>query len=191
VLESTDATLAAAKEIPLIAAAGVPALSAAWSTLSLNGQKARYGVAYVRSICAQAGVGLDETSPDEDVLAADCAVRFAVANVSVQVKCTSGLTIRGRSASWPIRREWAKKWQESWLPVYFVLVIAPDDADEWIDQRDDGTFHRTAAFWRRIRRDESLGSRIDIPKSHRLQASTLGLWHADLMEIFTPAGSGP
>lgn len=57
--------------------------------LSVSARKARYGVAYLRSVCAQAGVGLSETSADEDVLAIDCDVKFAEGVVGVQVKCTS------------------------------------------------------------------------------------------------------
>jgi len=49
----------------------VAKLLEAWATLTPDRRKARYGVAYVRSICAQAGVNLQEMSRDEDVLAVD------------------------------------------------------------------------------------------------------------------------
>jgi hypothetical protein len=49
-----------------------PGLSVPCATLPDTGRRARYGVAYLRTICAQAGVGVKETSPDEDVLAVDC-----------------------------------------------------------------------------------------------------------------------
>jgi hypothetical protein len=168
-------------------------LSEAWATLTPDGRKARYGVAYVRSICAQAGVSFNETSPDEDVLAVDCDITFrAGAKVSVQVKCTSGFKIRGRSISWPVKTAWVKKWQEHWLPVYFVIVIVPIDAASWIKHDPaEGTFHQTAAFWRRIRQDEQIGARISIPKSQRFQESTLALWHSDFLETFNPAGGSP
>jgi hypothetical protein len=164
-------------------------LSEAWATLTLNGRKARYGVSYVRSICAQAGAGFRENEPDEDVLAVDCDIKFAEGNVSAQVKCTSGRTIRGRSASWPVKPEWVKHWQQAVLPVYFVLVIVPGEIGEWIKHDpDEGTFHQTAAYWRRICRDEQIGSSISLPKDQRLQASTLGLWHSDLLDVFNPGG---
>jgi hypothetical protein len=169
------------------------ALSGAWTTLTPDGRKARYGVSYVRSICAQAGVSFNETSPDEDVLAVDCDITFrAGAKVSVQVKCTSGFKITGRSISWPVKTEWVKKWQERWLPVYLVIVIVPIDAAAWIKHDPaEGTFHQTAAFWRRIRQDERIGARISIPKNQRLQESTLALWHSDFLETFNPAGGAP
>jgi hypothetical protein len=68
--------------------------------LDENRRKARFGVAYVRTICAQAGVAFNETSLDEDVLAIDADVKFREATVGLQIKCTSGLSLSGRSASW-------------------------------------------------------------------------------------------
>jgi hypothetical protein len=168
------------------------ALSEAWATLTLDGRKARYGVAYVRSICAQAGVPCHENMPDEDVLAVDCDIKIAGVTVTAQVKCTSTLTIRGRSISWPVKTEWVKKWQDAWLPVYFILVIVPADSADWIDHdRVKGTFHRTAAYWRRIRPDQQIGTRISIPKEQRLQVATLDLWYADLLETFNAIGGRP
>src|SRR3954447_7261777 len=94
----------------------VAPLSVPTCTLSPNGQRARYGVSYVRNICAQAGFGLNETSPDEDVLATDCDVVFMEANVRVQVKCTSGLTLGGKTKSWQLKSAWLRKWEQSLLP---------------------------------------------------------------------------
>lgn len=162
-------------------------LSQALRTLDPNGQKARYGLSYLRAICAQAGVGMDENSPDEDVLATDCTIKFREGYVCVQVKCTSTLKVKGRSASWPLDEGWVRKWEDCLLPVYFVLVIVPDDSGAWLDHRPGDTVHRAAAFWCRIRPDQ-LGSRINVPKSQRLTAATLERWHADLIDVFTPGG---
>lgn len=162
-------------------------LSHALRTLEPNGQKARYGVSYVRAVCAQAGIGMDETSPDEDVLATDCTIKFAEGDVRVQVKCTSALKVTGRSASWRLDDGWVRKWEDCLLPVYFVLVMVPDDSTTWLNHRRGDTVHRAAAFWCRIKTNE-LGSRINIPKSQRLTAGTLERWHADLIDVFTPGG---
>jgi hypothetical protein len=52
--------------------APAPTVSHSEATLDSNRRKARYGVAYVRSICSQAGMPMNEGSPDEDVFAVDC-----------------------------------------------------------------------------------------------------------------------
>jgi hypothetical protein len=163
-------------------------LSAPSCTLSPNGQRARYGVSYVRNVCAQAGFGLNETSPDEDVLATDCDILFAEGNVRVQVKCTSGSSLGGKTKSWRLKPEWLRKWDQCHLPVYFILVVVPSKEPSWLEHRADGTLHRTAGFWQRVR-TEQLGKSISIPRTQRLTASTLPSWHRDLLAVFQPGGS--
>lgn len=154
------------------------------ATLSTNGQKARFGVSYVRSICNQAGVGLVETAPDEDVLAVDCLINFDVADVRVQVKCTSSRKLPGgRTVSWPVEERWLTQWRKVLVPVYLVLVIVPEDPAEWIEHSASSTVHHAAAFWCRIK-PTSTGPRISIDKSQRLTAATIGLWHQDLVAAF-------
>lgn len=162
-----------------------PGLSVPWASLSSNQRKARYGVAYLKTICAQAGVGIAETPPDEDVLAVDCAINFPKAPARVQVKCSSRSNISGTSASWPLEDSWIRSWSESWLPVYFVLVLVPKNIDAWMAHEPEGTMHNTAAFWRRIQADE-LDSSISIPKANRLTVDTLAIWHEDVRACFTP-----
>ena len=104
------------------------------ATLDSNRAKSRFGIAYVRAICSQAGVGFQESSPDEDVLAIDGCVDFEVAPVRVQVKCTGKFRIKGgRTATWQIEEPWLRHWVRSAVPVYFVLVIVdPDEQASWM-----------------------------------------------------------
>jgi hypothetical protein len=151
-------------------------------TLDDKRRKARYGVAYLRSVCSQAGMPVEETSPDEDVLAVDCEVKFAEASVAVQVKCTSRLTLGGKSASVPLKREWCVRWAEFQVPVYLVLVVVPKDIAGWLAHHHDGTFHATAAYWLRVYGRE--GTSVLVPKVQRLSAATFAQWHEDLLACF-------
>ena len=71
------------------------------SLFSDTGCKARYGVAYLRSICSQAGVMMTETDPDEDAIAIDCTLNLGVGSVSCRSSarrsspCAAG-RLRGR-----------------------------------------------------------------------------------------------
>ncbi|WP_158610041.1 DUF4365 domain-containing protein [Micromonospora musae] len=161
------------------------------ATFSPNGSKARFGVAYLRAICSQAGVGFTETSIDEDVLAIDGAVDFATASARVQVKCTGKFRIHGGStATWPADDRWWAKWHGSCVPVYFVLVVMdPDEQPDWLDHRVDGTMHRAAAFWARVDK-MSQGASITVPKSQRLTADTLRQWSSDVDACFQPQLQG-
>lgn len=167
-----------------VSSAPQPAAFGVWNTLSPNGQRARYGVSYVRNVCAQAGVGLNETSPDEDVLATDCEVVFAEGSVRVQVKCTSGFALAGKTKSWKLKPEWLRKWDQSLVPVYFVIVVVPKSEPSWLSHPANGTMHQTAAFWERVPSGVAAKS-ISVPKSQRLTAATMDSWHADLLAAFT------
>jgi hypothetical protein len=81
------------------------------------------------------------------------------------------------------------KWDMNVVPVYFVVVIVPDDPAQWIRHDADGTFHGTAAFWARLVPGQ-IGATINVPKSQRLSMDTLYIWHNDLLDLFRPGGGG-
>jgi Domain of unknown function (DUF4365) len=157
-------------------------------TLDVDRSKARYGVAYLRSICSQAGVGVIETSPDEDVLAVDCLVDFQPLPVRVQVKCTSQWKIHGRTLSFPVEDRWVRNWDGMVVPVYFVVVIVPGDPAGWLTHQDNGTFHSTAAFWTRLRPGH-IGRSVEVPKDQRLCIDTIKAWHDDLRAEYVPGAA--
>ena len=66
-----------------------------------NGRRARYGAAYMRSLCAHAGALFTESSIDEDIMAIDGAVDFARMPVRVQIKCTSKFSVPGGKFTLP------------------------------------------------------------------------------------------
>jgi hypothetical protein len=167
----------------------VAELSDPGAILLPNGSKARYGVSYVRNICAQAGVGLNETAADEDVLAVDCDVKFLEADVRVQVKCTGQFTLAAKQASWKVEQSWVDVWGKAKVPVYFVLVIVKGDAHEWLHHRPTGTIHNAAAFWRRVDGLPPETTSLTIAKKQRLTAATVQQWHNDLLACFAPAAS--
>jgi len=87
-----------------------------------------------------------------------------------------------------LKPEWIRKWDQSLLPVYFVIVVVPRKEHVWLDHPISQTVHRTAAFWKRIETG-MLGSSISVPKSQRLTAATLARWHTDLIAAFSPGQS--
>ena len=106
----------------------------------------------------------------------------------VQVKCTSGLTIGGKTKSYALKPEWLRKWDESLVPVYFVIVVVPKQEKTWLAHQADGTLHRTAAFWQRVPR-ASDEEGVSIPRDQRLTVKTLATWHSELRAAFSPAGA--
>lgn len=165
----------------------MPETTDAVATLADNLRKARYGMSYVQGVCCQAGVGMNPTSQDEDVLAIDCTVEFDIAPVRVQVKCSSDWTIGGGGLTFPLHKSWTEKWTRCFVPVYLVVVVVPPDFHLWMRHDSDGTFHGSAAFWVRIPPD--VGRSIEVPKTQRLSKDTLTLWRNDLLAMYTPGGN--
>lgn len=155
-------------------------------SLTDNGCKARYGVAYLRALCSQAGLLMSEISPDEDAQAIDCMIIFRTGIVTVQVKCTSQFKLKGRTASWPMELHWQEAWEQQQLPVYFVMVIVEEtDPQTWLRHADDGTFHRAAAYWTRVDVNTPAHA-IRVDKTQRLTADTFHRWSLDLSACFAP-----
>jgi hypothetical protein len=157
------------------------------ATLDPNTAKGRFGVAYVKSIFSQAAVGFNETAPDEDSIAVDGSLEFAVAAARVQIKCSSQFKISGKSATWDSELHWRDSWAASKLPVFFVLVILDyKDPLHWIQHHDAGTDHRAAAFWVRVNGVGAPAEKIVVPKKQRLTAATLELWEEEVNSCFMP-----
>lgn len=181
VINRAPAKAAAARKAPVKVVAA-PKLSAGPGTFGDNGRKARYGVSYLRSVCSQAGVGVTETGVDEDVLAIDCVLMFAEGQVVVQVKCTSGKTIGGKTAAVSLKPEWCEKWAKQKGPVYLLLVIVPANIEDWLTHHPKGTAHASAAFWVRVHGDE--GTSVTVPKAQRLTSATFDTWNADMLAAY-------
>jgi hypothetical protein len=164
------------------------------ASLTLDGRKGVFGVVYMRAIAAAAGCGFSETSPGEDVLAVDCSIVFPQNVVRVQVKTTHTHAIDGTNPrlSYTASQHWVDSWSAAQVPVYFVVVVAPDDSDLWLNHHAAGTdLFRTAAYWSRIAPGEfSPGSMgVSALRSQRIDATTLGIWQQQLISDYGPRGT--
>ena len=147
-----------------------------------NGRKGRYGVAYLRSLAAHAGVGLQETSPDEDIDAVDVTLKFGRASAEVQIKCTSKFKVGVGAATLQLEPDWVEKWTDSLVPVYVVLVKVPSVVGDWIDGKPSSTVHRTVAFGQRF--DPAVhATSIRFTRTDRITAETLYDWRDEVYDF--------
>lgn len=156
--------------------------TAANPEFSDNGRRGRYGVAYLRSLAAHAGVGFSENSPDEDVDAIDVSLKFARASAEVQVKCTGKFRVGPGRATLQLEPEWVRKWASSFHPIYVVLVKVPSEVGDWIEGRSSSTLHRTVAFGQRF--DRSIHTTtMQFTRENLLTAETLYDWRDEIYEF--------
>lgn len=158
------------------------------TNFSDNGRRGRYGVAYLRALCAHAGVGLSETSSDEDVDAIDATLKFGRASAEVQVKCTGGFRVGPGQATLQLEPGWVEKWSESYHPVFVVLVKVPARVSDWIDSKASSTLHRAVAFGKRFDPAMHTAS-IQFTRGDHMTAETLYDWRDELY-AFHENGAG-
>ena len=87
-----------------------------------------------------------------------------------------------------LEASWVRKWRQFRSPLYFVLVKVPDDTGQWLQHLDDGTMHRTMAYWKKVEQADLNAKKITLVKGNRLVAATLGQWRSELLQSYEPGG---
>ncbi|MCT2221892.1 DUF4365 domain-containing protein [Dietzia cinnamea] len=145
------------------------------ASLPLTDQIGRFGVFYVRSLLAQAGVAHIETSGGEDHLAVDISVNFRSGACGVQVKAGTKRRNKDGSITVPVNEDWKKKWATNALPVYLVYVhLEKEPPPEWIGHEDLQTVVRAKALWAQV--NNVSGKSVVLPRHNQLTADTFDLW---------------
>ncbi len=163
------------------------------ASLDLNARKGRYGVAYMDAVATAAGCDMKETRPGADVLAVDCDIVFPENSVRVQIKTTHSESMSGTNPrlSYTAHQNWVDSWARSMVPVYFVVVVVPNDSGLWLDYHSAGTnLVDTAAYWSRIDASQFTPQNMSVAalRSQRVDATTIATWHDDLIAAYSPSG---
>lgn len=145
------------------------------ASLPLTDRIGRFGVLYVRSLLAQAGVAHSETSGGEDHLAGDITVNFPSGACIVQVKAGTKDRKSDGSITVPVTEAWKTKWANNALPVYLVYVhLEKAPPPDWIGHEDLQTVVHAKAMWSQV--NDVSGKSVGLPRDNQLTADTFGLW---------------
>lgn len=158
--------------------------------LTHNGAQARYGVAFVRSLSAQAGYGLTETSLDEDVLAIDCKLEAPPGDIRVQVKCTTrAFSKKQRYISYTVEDHWREVWEKNLFDLYFVVVrLGLKPAEQWIAHTDAYTQLNAIGYWAKVD-PKQIPNAVRVHETNRLKATTFSIWEENLVARFGGHGA--
>ncbi|WP_374228006.1 DUF4365 domain-containing protein [Rhodococcus qingshengii] len=115
--------------------------------LEVSSRKSRYSLAFISSLCAQAGLRVSETRQDEDVHAIDMSVEYPESSVRLQLKCSSSMQMTRKFETISCDQYRIDRWRDNAGPVFIVLVVVPDNHYDWIADEDRSTLHRTHAYW--------------------------------------------
>jgi hypothetical protein len=152
---------------------------------SVNRRQASYGPTYVNSICAQTGYLW--SAVEADVHSFDGTITIHPGStLSVQVKCRrKGFR---ESVSYPIKKHWRLNWEAADLPIFFVVVVVPENVGDWMQHEyepERRTIHQTSAYWTRIDPLLSDQKSIKVTASNRLTVDTIELWRAMYREAIS------
>lgn len=147
-------------------------------TLPLETAIGRFGVTYVRKVCAQAHVGFSENDPDEDVLAVDGAIALAPALTRVQVKTSTHYSLRANQGtiSLKITPAWREKWRVNLHPAYLILVLLERNIGNWFRYGNTDTLAGAYALWTRIDNLPASATHVYLNRTQRFTAQTVRDW---------------
>lgn len=150
----------------------------AYGTLDLSNAIGRFGLAFTRKICAQAHIGFDEGSPGEDMLALDGAIKYAIADVRVQIKATTrwSLSDTGGPLHLPIEPGWAAKWEMQVNPTFLIAVLMDRTISNWSLPAGGGTHLDAHALWARIDGIDPSSTYVELDRKNRFTSSTIAEW---------------
>ena len=148
--------------------------------------------AFVRALCAQAGLNISSWEWDDglDLTVGSAKKGFAgvkIRNVKfhLQLKSTAGWAIaNGKIAFWLKASKYNQLAQESWDPQHLVLYTLPQHRGKWIQSNGDNAVLNHCAYFYSFDRLKELpagtaGKTIHIPTTNRLTASELLAMYRD------------
>lgn len=154
--------------------------------LDLSGAIGRYGVSYVRKVCAHAHVPFGENSADEDIFALDGDIKYLEGSIRVQIKGTTQWSLKnGReSLYFPIEDEWREKWRRQINPAYLVVVLLARDELDWVRYEEQFTVLNSYALWSRIDGIDEGTTSVELKRTRRFTAETIDDWHSTLISEY-------
>ena len=145
-----------------------------------NEQKARFSLSYIGAVASQAGFQVVETRVDHDsvdgVFIADFGRR---PRIEFQAKATARDVVRAGQIHFPLPvKNYEDLRIEAINPRILIVLIVPEETDEWINQTDDECCLRHCAYWMSLKgQPETLNTcsvTVHVPMTNVLNSNELG-----------------
>lgn len=121
-------------------------------TLPTNQMKSRISITYIEVVASQAGYQVTEIEVDNDSVDGTLVGDFGRRpRIEFQAKATARDLARNGEIRYPLP---IKNYNELRIdtinPRILIVMLMPDDPDDWIDQTDDALCVRYCAYWTSI-----------------------------------------
>ncbi|MCC3594110.1 DUF4365 domain-containing protein [Microcoleus sp. PH2017_28_MFU_U_A] len=125
--------------------------------MELNQQKELFSKAYVRAVAAVAGFSVSQPEVDDDSIDLKIVARGGEGVVfspelNLQLKCTSRDVLDGQFIRYPVRiKNYRDLIINSQVPRLLVVVLVPENLENWLQQSEDEMCMRHCAYWVSLR----------------------------------------
>ncbi len=117
--------------------------------MDMNTRKERFSLSYIEAVASHAGLQVVETKVDHDsvdgVLISDFGRR---PRIEFQAKATARDVVRERHIDFPLSiKNYDDLRIEAINPRILIVLLIPQDTQEWVNQTDDELCLRQCAYW--------------------------------------------
>jgi len=127
--------------------------------MDLNRQKEQFSFAYVRAVISACGfnayrLDVDEGSVDLGVAAFGPDGTARSPHLGIQMKCTADPeALKGDGLHFPLRLKNYDDLRDTRLhvPKILVVLLVPEEVEEWLDQDENALLMRRCAYWLSLR----------------------------------------
>lgn len=125
--------------------------------MELNQQKELLSKAYVRAVAAVGGFSVSQPEVDDDSIDLKIVARGGEGVVfspelNLQLKCTSRDVLDGQFIRYPVRiKNYRDLIINSQVPRLLVVVLVPENLENWLQQSEDEMCMRYCAYWVSLR----------------------------------------
>ncbi|MEG5058532.1 DUF4365 domain-containing protein [Microcoleus sp. A2-C5] len=125
--------------------------------MELNQQKELFSKAYVRAVAAVAGFSVSQPEVDDDSIDLKIVARGGEGVVfspelNLQLKCTSRDVLDGQFIRYPVRiKNYRDLIVNSQVPRLLVVVLVPENLENWLQQSEDEMCMRYCTYWVSLR----------------------------------------
>lgn len=163
--------------------------------MDINMQKEQLSNAYVRAVASAAGCSVSIPEVDDDSV--DLSLKkkggsnclYMSPQIDIQLKCTSQDVIRDDILVFPLSvKNYNELRQISLVPRLLVVVVVPDEIDDWLYQTEEELSIKKCGYWLSLKEMDDTENEssvtVHIPRNQQFTVTQL----VDIMDMVGNGG---